>query len=211
MSSQKDTQKPIFKVESIDQLTDSLCNVKLTSEPNDTSSALNKTNEPNGKSVSQSKGKDSTGSSASKLPTWTGNGRPSSYKQPSQNYKDQQGQLASPAPHARCDSRLSSIGGNGGGGGGLVPSLVSSVHNSHLAFCPNVRSSNNQNNGNSPAMSETMSVSTISSRCRTQSTKCGGNNETFRFEEYMPLCEVQRLLGKGEIVEVKFGCKTSLT
>jgi hypothetical protein len=86
---------------------------------------------------------------------------------------------------------------NNNGGGPLVPSTVSSVHNSHLASCPNIRPSQAAT-PNSESSSSTRTLANVKKKKVTSSTPV----ERFRFEEYMPLCEVQKLLAKGQVVEV---------
>lgn len=86
-------------------------------------------------------------------------------------------------------------------GGGLVPSIVTSIHNSHLATCPNVRP--NVQSATTPSSESTLSTCTLSSvSAKKQIT--GISNERFRYEEYMPLCEIQKLMAKGQVIEVNF-------
>jgi hypothetical protein len=79
----------------------------------------------------------------------------------------------------------------------LVPTEVSLVHNSHLISCPNMQT----NQPTTPGSESTISNCTLAS-VESKISKKSAKQMPFRFEEYMPLCEVQRLLAKGQVVEV---------
>lgn len=162
----------------------------------------------------------------SRLPSYVANGQPLGYKQPSINYQLHQSLSTN---NFRSDSRLSNSS--------LVPSEVSSMHNSHLtSSCSNKNKKSNQTSKQCSAPNSLLATPSTSSpatpsdsrrsskqmkksesesfnskdvkyfkskQTASASTKQANlNNKAFRFEEYMPLCKVQNMLGKGQIVEV---------